>query len=404
MLWVDPTNSKTLVFGGTVIYRSTDGGNTKTDIGGQCPSCVHIDDHVVINDPNYNGSSNKKAYCGTDGGIFSTQDILASPVVWTSLNHTLAITQFYGGAGNASSGTIIGGTQDNATIRYTPQGGSEGWTKVTDSGGGCNEQILGCDGGVCAADPTDANYFYGEFPGLFIFRSHDGAVTGEYIYCGIDDTGNGANWAAPLVLDPNNPNTLLGGGPSLWRSTNPKAPDSHDVIWTNIKARTTDGSPIWSIAVAAGSSNIIWVGHNSGAVYYTTNGTSNNPTWTLASNGSPPLPQRICESLAIDPQNSNRVYATFSGFNSDDVWRTDDAGVLCGISTGVAAIPVHSVVVSPFSCNNVAIGTDQGISRSSDMGVHWSPSNSGPANVETLRVFWLGSRLIAVSRQGRSNS
>ena len=110
VLWVDPTNSKTLVFGGTVIYRSTDGGNTKTDIGGQCPSCVHIDDHVVINDPNYNGSSNKKAYCGTDGGIFSTQDILASPVVWTSLNHTLAITQFYGGAGNASSGTIIGGT------------------------------------------------------------------------------------------------------------------------------------------------------------------------------------------------------------------------------------------------------------------------------------------------------
>ena len=94
----------------------------------------------MINDPNYNGSSNKKVYVGSDGGILYTDDILRTPQspAWISLNHTLGITQFYGGAANSDGSTIIGGTQDNGTIRYL--GNSEGW-----------DTTLGGDGGFCAA-------------------------------------------------------------------------------------------------------------------------------------------------------------------------------------------------------------------------------------------------------------
>ena len=35
---------------------------------------------------------------------------------YTALNNNLGVTQFYGGAGNAASGTIVGGTQDNGTL------------------------------------------------------------------------------------------------------------------------------------------------------------------------------------------------------------------------------------------------------------------------------------------------
>ncbi|MBK9233213.1 MAG: hypothetical protein IPO15_20810 [Anaerolineae bacterium] len=37
---------------------------------------------------------------------------------WQELNNNLGITQFYGAAGNSTSGVIVGGTQDNGTLRY----------------------------------------------------------------------------------------------------------------------------------------------------------------------------------------------------------------------------------------------------------------------------------------------
>jgi len=195
------------------------------------------------------------------------------------LNHNLGITQFYGAAGNLTSGTIIGGTQDNGTVRYRPQGGSNGWT-----------MMKGADGGFCAADQTDPNYFYGEFTNLKIYRSTDGGNTADYIYGGTGDARN-ANFTAPFVLDPNNPNTLLAGGASLWRSTNVKNPRPS---WTAIKSPASTN--ISAIAVAKGDSNIIWVGHNNGQIYYTTNGAAANPTWAR--------PLMVCHRASVPESRS----------------------------------------------------------------------------------------------------
>jgi hypothetical protein len=230
---------------------------------------------------------------------------LANPVVWNSLNHTLGITQFYAGAGNATTHTIIGGTQDNGTIRYTVPGtrpdsggGPEDWTNVSDG--------LGGDGGFCAMDPTDPNYLYSEFTNLQIYRSTDGGSSVAYIWNGPNGIPADcpptpcANFlqGAPFVLDPNDPtaNTILAGGRSLWRSRNVKsAPQPTAVVWPEIKAALPNLSNIWSIAIAPKNPDIVWVGHNDGEIYYTTNGTADNPTWTQANLGSPPLPSgRIC--------------------------------------------------------------------------------------------------------------
>jgi len=102
------------------------------------------DHHVIINDPNYNGSDNRIAFVATDGGIYNTNDILAPNVQWTSLNHTLGITQFYGGAANSTGDTIIGGTQDTGTLRYRSQYGSEQWDVMSGS-----ERNSASDGGFC---------------------------------------------------------------------------------------------------------------------------------------------------------------------------------------------------------------------------------------------------------------
>src|SRR5262249_2232016 len=160
---------------------------------------------------------------------------------------------------------------------------------------------------ICASDPTNPNYFYGEYVNLRIHRSSNGGVSSSYIYSGIAEAGtSGPNFIAPFILDPNNANTMLARGTNLWRSLNIK---NTTPTWASIKAAV--GSAISAIAVAPGNSSVIWVGYNSGAVYFTTNGTDPSPTW-LQRNGG--LPGRTCMSIAVSP-NPGRVYATFGGYN-----------------------------------------------------------------------------------------
>jgi hypothetical protein len=235
VIWVNPQDPNFVIVGGILLWRSTDGGKNFTLIsnGMRYPdgtASPHADNHVIVAHPNFNNTTNQTVYVGNDGGIFQTDVVkTANPFNgWAELNNNLGITQFYGAAGNAATGVIVGGTQDNGTVTFN--GGTESWTT-----------LLGGDGGYCAADPTNPNYFYGEYINLEIFRSSNGGRENSAIsiYCdpaqinpngsvcnsstGIGDAGsNGANFIAPFILDPNDANTMLAGGLSLWRSTDVK--------------------------------------------------------------------------------------------------------------------------------------------------------------------------------------
>ena len=80
---------------------------------------------------------------------------------------------------------------------------------------------------------------------------------------------------APFILDPNNANRLLYGAASLWRSNNVK---SGTPTWSSIKASIS--SAVSAITVKQGTSSHVWVGHNNGNVYRSTNGTATTPSWT----------------------------------------------------------------------------------------------------------------------------
>src|ERR1051326_6414036 len=73
-LWVDPTDSNTLVVGGIDLWRSTNGGTTLTQISqwqnfhnGSAANSAHGDQHIIINHPGYDGSTNRLVYFGNDG-------------------------------------------------------------------------------------------------------------------------------------------------------------------------------------------------------------------------------------------------------------------------------------------------------------------------------------------------
>jgi len=407
-IWVDPTNPNTLIVGGLDLYRSTDGGSNLTQISqwSLAPASAHADHHAIVSAANYNGTSQTTVYFGNDGGIYSAANALTVVPTsgWSFLNHNLGVTEFWGGAGNATSGTIVGGAQDNGTVTYTPATGSQGWVAT-----------YGGDGGFCAADPTDPNYVYGEYTYLQIHRSTTGGSinSSTYIFSGgLGDAGlanpdptdpdapgqSSANFIAPFVLDPNNPNTMLAGGSNLWRSVNVKASPATSVAWANIKAGNTNGSFISSLAVAQGNSDIIWVGHNDGSLYATVNGTAGTPTWTQKNLGTPHLPSRYCNSLTIDSTNANIVYATFGGFKTNNVWRTTDGGTTwTNLGGNLPAVPIRSLAIAPFNHNYLYLGTEIGIFGSADNGVTWSPNNEGPASVTTAQLFWMRNDLIAVT-------
>jgi hypothetical protein len=403
-IWVDPTNPNRVVVGGTRLASTTDGGATWTrrDYGAGIPP----DTHVLVSDPGYNGANNRRLYVGNDSGIYLTTDITASPftsVVFSSLNNGLGITQLYGAAGNATSGKIVAGAQDNGTLLYSPSSGTN-WTSV-----------FGFDGGYVAADPANPDYFYGENAYLKLHRnSTGGAVSSVTIYgdaSGVckgapysltDACTNAANYVAPFVLDPNNPNTLLAGGNSLWRTTDVKAAVTPTTgpSWAAIKPPDSSNGYISTIAVAPGDSNVIWVGHNSGAIYKTTTGTSPSPVWINVGSGT--LPGRFLSRIAIDSANNNIVYAAFAGFSSPNLWKSIDGGGTWTAASGSGATalppaPIYSVALHPTIAGWVYAGTEVGLFASTDGGATWSLPHDGPANVSVEDLAWIGGRLAAAT-------
>lgn len=403
-LWVDPTNSNYLIVGGVYLYRSADAGVTLTSAF----SNVHPDMHDVVAMPGFDGVNQRTVFFATDGGIYRASNVYTNTV--SNLNNELAITQFYGGAMNNSTGVMIGGAQDNYTLRYA--GNPNNWTPV-----------IGGDGGFCAADQTNSNYFYGGYQWLGLRRSSNGGTSWTSITSGLSDSGgSNCNFISFFMLDPNEPNRMLVCARRLWRANNIR---SSPPTWTIIKtaigawpdkdmgkapppAHMNDNNPfnISTVDIAKGNSNIIWVGHNNGEVYYTTNGTATSPAWTRVDNNPGPLPDRWVSRIVIDPNNHSRVYISFMGWAGNNIWMTENSGATFTQITGtgnrtIPTAPVSALALDPLKPGRLFAGTDIGIFTSWDNGQSWSVETQGPGTVPIDELVWRNSTQLLAVTHGR---
>lgn len=395
-IWVDPTNPEFILVGGYRVFKSSNGGQTLTAIsdGYLLTPVPHPDIHYFACEAGFNGTTNRRVYVCTDGGVHRTDNIYAATNTsgWVSLQPTYRTTQFYGAAGDGPTGRIVGGTQDNGTLRVTTSSD----TAVLTFGG---------DGGFCAIDRTNPSYVYGEYIALQIHRSTNGGATANYIYQGITEAGTGLpNFIAPFILDPNNQQRLLAGGVRLWRTNNARAAN---VSWSAISPEFA--TAISAIAVAPGNSDIIWVGLNNGEIHRTSNGTSASPTWTAVDNnaGINPLPNRYPTRILLDAADGSVAYVCLGGFSPDNVYKTVDGGAtwmdITGSGpTGLPHAPVRGIARHPNDPTRLYVATEVGVFATANGGQTWSTTNQGPANVSVDEItFMHGSTTLLAATHGR---
>jgi photosystem II stability/assembly factor-like uncharacterized protein len=209
---VHPNDPNIVFVGGLDIYKSTDGGNSWSQVslwtGSDNPEnlpYVHADHHVFA----FDRSTNPPAlYNGSDGGVARSRDLGAT---WEILNNDLGVTQFFFFAAHPTDPNImLGGSQDNGTPMLI-DGGSNDWLDVT-----------GADGGPSHFDFNTPSTVYNSVYFVNMFRSHfDYSNRQEISYkaIGFTDGSNGitqedvdgADFFAPYEMSPNNPNVLVLG-------------------------------------------------------------------------------------------------------------------------------------------------------------------------------------------------
>ncbi|MCC7066201.1 MAG: hypothetical protein IT456_25630 [Planctomycetes bacterium] len=394
--WVDPTNENVMVAAGLHVWRSVNGGVSFSQISnGYIMTVVpHLDVHNVVADPDYDGTTSRRVYVMTDGGLHVADNVFAAAQNsgWRDLDNGMPSTQFYGAAGVAGSNLLVGGAQDNGTQRLL--GAST-----------TSNMPFGGDGGQVQIDPTNNNYIYGEYVWAQVHRSSNGGSSSNFITGNISETTAAtANFITPLLLDPTNATRLYVGASSLWRTNNSRA---SSMAWSIVKPATT--SKISALAIAASDGNTMWVAHNDGRLYRSSNATAATPTWVAVDDnaGLDPLPNRYITRLAIDPTNHSVVWATMGGFASGNVRVTRDGGLGWSDASGVGSrrlpdAPVNCIVLHPDDPNVLYVATEVGVFASDDAGQSWSANNDGPNNAPVEQVvFEQGSRKLIAATLGR---
>ncbi|MCA1579891.1 MAG: IPT/TIG domain-containing protein [Acidobacteria bacterium] len=371
---VSPTDSNTVIAGGTRYLRSTDGGANFTPV---LDGEVHVDAH----DLRYQGST---LWFANDGGVWTSVD---DGISSTDRNNGLVTRQYYALAIDPiNRNRILAGAQDNGT------------NQRMDGGGTVWRPVIGSDGFECVVNPFSPAIAWGSTQQGQIFRSRNVGASTDPSFQSVTppyDANEETPFLTVLRNDPRAPQTIYTGSYRLWRSRD------GGTVWVPLPTTTTDGSAwprsttVTSLALSRTDPLLILVGKENG-IYRSGDG---GQTWTPATG----VPDRVLTNLEIDPTNSGIAYATFSAITLPSVYRSVDGGLTWAPSaSGLPAFPSQVIRVDPTDSNVVFVGTDVGVFRSPDRGATWSRFGTGlpSSSVHDLQVLDDGS-MLRVATHGR---
>jgi len=354
-LVIKPDDANTVFVGGTNLFRSTSGFTNTTAtswIGGYSEDFVsglkiypasHPDIHNVDFMPNNAGSNPgfARAICANDGGIQSTNNIMAvggiSPVSWTMIPNYQTL-QYYHVAIDPAPGknNFIGGSQDNGThLRL--------------DGPTANEQfrILGGDGGAAAiGSVTSGSVFtlYGSIQFGELYRDKNNDFTtikpnGLTPFPGLTDAFG--EFVTYIKIDFDNPEDLYYVNFNrLFRTK--MASTVLSAGWeelTGVKGTVNAGNPtagtnisIRSLELSRGQyspAHALYIGTSDGKIYRL-NDPRNAPVATVPVNISPAGLQGSVSDIAVNPNNDEEIMAVVSNYTANNqpitnIWWTNNA-------------------------------------------------------------------------------
>jgi hypothetical protein len=348
-LLVDPDDPQTLWVGsGPFLVRFTGAGATfdfPTFAGG--PDRAHADYHALV-------FAGDRLWIGNDGGVYSTDDDFATIA---NRNANLTLTQFDPGGTVGSGGVVVGGTQDNGTLRT---GTVLDW-----------QRVQGCDGGWGAVNPNDGLDIVmttqSNCGGRYIMRTTNGGASPPSLAQDGITLGEAGLFYAPLVQSPTDPSRLWYGRTHLWTTG---ARGSGAGAWSQYGTQTF-GAQISAIG-ASSDTNTVYVGTTNGHIWSTSGG-SGGP-WTDVNIG------RYVTGITVDPSTPGTAYASVSGFGLSHVWKTTNSGVNWTdiMATTVVDTPANGVAVDwrPGK-GQIYVATDVGVFESPDDGTTWLDGTPG---------------------------
>ena len=318
-LRADPNNADTVWVGCRDFFKSADGGVTFANLNGsfnppypdgpftEAQQKVHTDQQSFAFLP----GSSTTFFVGNDGGIFKTTD---SGVTFTSLNSTLALTQFIGLVLHPTDGNrTYAGAQDNGTQRRTP--GTSGWTEFTATG----------DGGKIALDPLNPTIVFAGATNGTITRNTEAGNTGTQqdvaSSASFGATGSPARigFYAPVVT--NGVDSRLYSGSWQLYICSDCSTSTGLGTWTAPSATdlTKGGTDtINAIAVAKSNPNVIYTGSAEGRAMVSTD---NGANWAIIETGfgrtsKNSCPLKVSKPFDLSNTNKRRVRITIFGVAS----------------------------------------------------------------------------------------
>lgn len=340
---VSQTNELELYVGCLNIWKSTNGGISGTKINDwniSNPVFTHADVHYL----RFFGN---KLYCGSDGGVYMSDNNGAS---FTDKTGEAQISQAYKIAvAKQTASKVVIGLQDNGGYSYD----NNLW-----------RGYHGGDGMDCAINPTNNNLYYGFlYYGQTLFISNNSGLATTSTVAG--PTGQQGNWVTPMMM--NKDGELYAGFTNLYRLS------STGWVQQNTGASPFGGTNIDVIATDPSNANNIFVSNGANLFKSTNAGVS-----FALSFGAP----TSITSINFHSNDSNIVYITTEGINGLAMKSTNAGTSFVTISQGIPNIGKNIIIHQGRNPNNpLYVGTSLGVYYRDDTMSQFEPFDTNLPNV-----------------------
>jgi photosystem II stability/assembly factor-like uncharacterized protein len=348
-LAVDPQDPDTVYLGAIDVFRgqrSPAGKWSWTDLSSRrSGDSIHPDQHVLAFDP----TQQRVLYVGSDGGIFRSPDGGDS---WQSLNKGLGITEFEYLAQNPSSGTwMMGGTQDNGTLRYRRD---QIW-----------DQVAQGDGGDCGVNASSPRICYHSYYGMAMERSRSAGDPRSW-----RDATPTVPWEYEALFYP----PLEVEGSTVARAgTSVLISDDEGTTWVQVRLPKKAGA--LASAMTFASPTRLLVGRSKDGRIFRLD--RDGGGWGLATTLATPREGYVSD-LCADATTPDQYWATYSDLGGGHVYLSRDGGASWrDVTANLPDVPVHAVLADPTDPATVWIASEIGVFRTTTAGRSWSLFGEG---------------------------